>query len=232
MRQNLLSLTQALLWCGVCLMVAIPTKAKNTRTTYTFTINRTAEQTTPTVCEIHTNVLTAKLGTDAIAGLASGTVRFCAIQGTTGKVSRATTLPPYGQYFNEEGNVVVESRGVVSSQFNGKNAFNVNTLEDKVSKGDKFYVQQVFIATNTNDTVAYAFDITIGDSQSVDSDEPVAIHRPDKIDSWLAKPYVRRNEQEPEYVNFIQVNAGDNLTIGLRPINEGETIKFSIKGPN
>lgn len=229
---NRQSTFRRLLFGGACFLTATILQAKDSRTTYTFTIHRTVEQTTPTLCEIHPNVLKAKLGTDVAVGLANGNVRICAIQGKTGKVTRALTLPPNGHYFNNDGNVVVAAKGVVSSQFNGKNAFNVNTIDGMIKEGDKLFFQQVFIATNTNDTVVYAFDLTIDNQQSVVSNEPSVIHRPDKIDSWVARPYVRCNEQDPEYINCIQVNAGDKITFGFRPLNEGETIKFNIKGPD
>ncbi|MCH5177831.1 MAG: hypothetical protein J1F25_07385 [Prevotellaceae bacterium] len=224
------------LFVGMCLCVAVlPVSAKSTKHTYTFTVGRTLTQDTPSMCAIHPNVLQAHLGVNNImTALGNGTVQFYAIQATTGKFYSTSTLVPYGHYFNAAGVAVngTSKNSVVSSQFKNGSQFEVNTIEGRIEDGSAYSFSQAFVNGQTADTVVYHFNVNIGATQYVRSDEPKIVHRADVVDSWSALPYVQQNDQAGELENFLQVNAGDRATFGLRPRNEGDEIRFLVKGPD
>lgn len=232
MTTYLRNIVRMMMVCVLVSLVALPALAKNNRTTYTFTVSRTLSQTEPTACTMHPNVAKSVLGVSSLQ--IGDNLKFFAIQQTSGKFYSTITYQPYGHYFNAQGNVVAASNKkkiAFSSLFDGSDTFQIGHVDTNVTDGETYTIAQAWVNTATADTLVYQFHITIGQSESVSSDEPTVIHRPDVIDSWLVAPYVRQNEQEPEALNFIQVNAGDQITLGLRAPNEGDKLNFLVKNP-
>ena len=219
-------LAGALAFCAT-----VGTMAKGLKHTYTFTITRTVNQTDETVCQARLNVLKQGL---SLSVLNVGTnPKFYAVQGTTGNYYATSSLSPWGHRFNASGVVTSnQSRMVTYSRYDGAATFYVGHNAEKVSEGENYVISQALVNHETADTVVYVFDITLGEKSSVHSDEPTyAVHRADKTDAWYPLPYVQQNDQMPQNENFIQVNAGDRITMGLRPRHEGESVKFNVKNP-
>ncbi len=220
-----LSASSAVLW------------ATDSRHTYTVTIHRSAEQVEPSVCKVHTNTLAGDLGLESESQIAysiPSSVQFGAFQGTTGRFYTTSTLQPYGHYFSATGNVVPESsrNAVVSSQYQPSAAvFEVKVVENRLAEGDRQTVKQGFVNTATNDTVVFVFNLTIDGEESVYSNQPSYSHRHDLVDDWYAIPFVQVNDQAPEYLNIVQANAGDNITMALRPRSEGDNVRFNVTNP-
>lgn len=216
---------------AMVLCMACSTFAKDMKHTYTFTISRTLNQMDETVCNARLNVLKQGL---SLSSLSVGTnPKFYAIQGTTGNYYAGSNLSPWGHNFNASGVVTSsQSRMVTYSRYDGTSTFTIGHNTEKVSVGENYVIKQALVNPETADTVVYVFDITIGEKASVHSDEPLyALHRADKVDAWYPLPFVQQNDQAPQQENFIQVNAGDKITIGLRPRKEGENVKFNVKNP-
>lgn len=208
--------------------------ADNSKTTYTYTIERCADEKEPSLCPVYTGPLSGLLQVENVnSALANGKVKFYGIQGSSGKYYGSSTLSTYGHYFNANGIVVpaTNTKRVWSSQYNTVNAFTLNYVGDVALTKDYYSLGQAFVNTTTNDTVEFRFNITIGTRHTVSTDQPKFVHRKDMTESWLALPFVQKNEQGGLTQNFIQVNAGDNVTFGLRPRNEGDVVKFSVKNP-
>ena len=223
--KHLLTLTLALL-------AALTVSAEGT-TTYTFTIERTTDQTSASSCTIHDNVALSALNCTYQTieeALDDGAISLVAIQGSTGKTYSSYTNGTYGWTFNASGVVVTStSKTYISTLFDGDDTFSITHNEDKVSEGTTYTVREAFINSSTADTLVYRFDITIGSSSSVSSDEPSYIHRADISDEWLAKPFVKRNDTDSAYTYYLQVEPGDQATISLRPYDEDDVIRFSVK---
>ena len=216
---------------SMVLCMACSAFAKDMKHTYTFTITRTLNQADETVCNARLNVLKQGL---SLSSLNVGTnPKFYAIQGTTGNYYSGSNLSPWGHNFNASGVVTSnQSRMYVYSRYDGASTFTIGHNAEKVSEGENYVIKQALVNPETADTVVYVFDITIGEKASVHSDEPLyAVHRADKVDAWYPLPFVQQNDQAPQHENFIQVNAGDRITLGLRPRKEGENVKFNVKNP-
>ncbi len=218
----------AFLMCGF----SLSTNAKNTRTTYTYSVKRTTEAGKASVCPAKGNVIASVLGVANIEGaLSDQSVKFYAVQGTTGKFYGSSTLSPYGHYFNASGNAVAAAKGVLSSQFTNSNSFTINVMDGMVQDGEQYRISQAFINVTTQDTLVFVFNISIGAAEYVVGDMPEVVHRPDVTDAWPFNPMMQRNEQGELKQNWLQVNAGESVTFGLRTRNEGDHLTFSVKNP-
>lgn len=209
-------------------------RAEGLKATYTFTIERTMGQTDPTVCAIHPSVLQHNLGLTSL-NFSSSTLKVYSLQ-ASGKVYTSHNLSPLGNYFASNGNVMTTKlRAVGSVTFDtSRKVFEVLHYEgsQNAQDGNTYTMREAIINTETKDTVIYVFKMTMGTKQSVSSDEPPYVHRADKMDSWLAAPYVQVNDQAGEKNNCVQGNAGDNITLGMRPLNEGESLVFNVVSPS
>lgn len=210
--------------------------AEGNSNNYTFTVKRSVAQETASVCSIHDNVALSHLSATSSGSvgqaMSDGLVKLWAIQYTSGKYYGTTTYGTYGWMFNAKGVVVsTDSKAVVYSQFDADaSAFNITCAEDAVSEGDTVVFQEAFVNSNTADTLVYQFNVVItAATESVASDEPAYIHRADIMDGLLAYPYVQRGDEEGEYTYYLQVEEGERATFGLRAMNEGDNVRFSVK---
>ncbi len=214
------------------LLCAVMTHAADSKTTYTFQIQRTADQTTVSTCKVPSSILARNLNTTALANdLTNGTVKLNAIQLSSGKYYATYTNGSYGYSFTSGGIVVQQNntKAVVRTKYDTGGTMSISVDEGKAQTGDQMEVREAFVNTATRDTVQLNFVITIGSTSSVVSDMPSYVHRTDKMEGWIAEPYVQQNDQTPERNYCLQVNAGDRATIGVRAKNEGDELKFSVK---
>ena len=220
-----------------CLLLVATTHvaASNSKQTHTFTIGRTAGQTTETVCNVSPSVLRGELHLeeDVATALTSGTLKIFAVQGSNDTYYGTSTKPPYGHYFSEKGVAVAATnkKAMMYAQFDGASTFTIGITRTDVALDGHFNMKQALVNLTTKDTVEFCFNITIGTQQLVESDIPAYTHRADITDSWIPLPYVRQNDQQPLYDRCLQVNVGDRATFGFRPRNEGDVVKFNVKNP-
>ncbi len=202
--------------------------ANNVKSVYTFDVQRTISQTTASECKAKGSMIIAKLNcADATMNdaLNNKSIKIYTVNPNSGKYTLGSTTC----YFNTKG-LAVSSANVGKafiSKYDGSSAFSVNTYA-KIEDGNSYTFKEAFVHESTKDTIEIVFNVTIGNKQSVTTDLPEFNHRADLMDSWLALPYVQVNDEEPEYVNCVQGNVGDKITIGMRPRNEDESCTFNI----
>ena len=203
----------------------------NTKTIYTFDVFRTIGQTEVSVCKTNTSVLANVLNCTEQGSfktaLDKSVVKLYAVN-ATGIYSGKQGL---SLYFRTNGLsvAVANNAKAFTTTFDGKSAINFNTYNDMLTDGTDYQVKQAFINVNTKDTVEFRFNVFIGNEKKVLSDMPQFYHRKDKMDDWLATPYVQQNDEEGEVNNCIQVAPGDKITMGLRVRNEGDKVVFNVK---
>ena len=234
MKMSLLRIVRHAMLASIALGLAVPTAKAEGSKTYTFTIERTMGQTESTFCQVHEAVLKANLNAETLNF--SSTIKIYSIQATNGKPYTDYKVQPWGNYFNSTGNITTtKSVAVASITFDTeKMGFDVLHYEGRrnAQDGETYTMREAIINTATNDTVLYIFNMTMGTKQSVSSDEPAYIHRADKMDSWRALPYVRINDQEGENNYCVQAAPGDNVTLGLRPREEGDKVSYKLTAPD
>lgn len=194
------------------------------------TVHRVFNQTDVSICTIHPEVVSSFLGVaDLNASL--GDALSYRIQKADGTFLSTATNAPYGSYLDAEGHSTTRSKAVAASQYKtAASAFHVTVVKDKLPQGSTLTAVQGFVNKETADTLLYHITICVDGQKRIETDEPTYFHRPDQTDSWLPLPYMRRNEQEPVVSNCLQVQAGDKVTIGVRPREEGdEVVSFNVK---
>ena len=226
---SLLTKTAQAMLVSLVMWLAVPNARAEGSQTYTFTIERTMDQTEPTVCQIHETVLKANLNMET---LNFSKLKVYSVQ-ASGKVTTSHSVQPLGNYFSSTGNVTTTKTraiGYITFETQSK-IFNVMHYT-KAVYGETYTMREVIINEETNDSVFYVFNMTMGDKQSVSSDEPAFIHRADKMDAWRALPFVKVNDQAGETNYCVQGNVGDNITFGVRPRNEGDVVSMKLTSPS
>lgn len=211
----------------------------------TFNVSRpvASEQTAPTSCGLNLLYVAMNLGytksSDLVSAMDKGEVQFIAKQGSTSSWYTTPTAGAYGHWFTANGLAVKSgnSRAVVMSEFED-NDFHIAHNVKKVVAGDMYSFVQAFV--HKKDTVKIVFNVTMGDKETVESDQPSVdetfIHRKDYTDDWFVLPYAQRNEQGFLQQNYIQVQAGDKITLGASlpadKVAEGYTLKTMWRDSN
>lgn len=219
------------------LWVFAPTaQAAGTSKTYTFTIERTMDQTAETNCPASADVIKSDLGLSTL-DLSSSTVNLYSIQATTGKPFKSYNKSPYGNYFTLNGNVTSSSRSAVAyiTYDTSTSVFHVAhvTGTRNAVDGTTYTMTEAIINETSNDTLFFVFVMTMGTKQSMTSDMPSYVHRADKKDAWGVHPYVQVNDQTGEYNNCVQGNAGDNIAIGVRQKNADDRLtRYIVYAPD
>ena len=212
--------------------------AAGSKTVYNFTIGRTLNQANPTECPTNANVLGTKLNCQAdgsfSAAMKSRNVKFYSVNPTSGRYTYGSSLTPYGHYVNANGLAVnaANRKRAIACAFDDTKGFSITTVEGMVEDGNLYTWKQALVNETTADTVEFHFALTIGDKETVETDMPAFNHRPDRIDSWIANPMVSVNGENAERNNCVQANVGDDITLGFLPLNEGESLRFNVKGPS
>jgi hypothetical protein len=209
----------SLLMC-CCAMSAF---AGGKKETITFNVTRAADSDASalTSCGLNAQYVALKMGCLSVeelnTKLSSKDVVLIARQGTTDTWYTTASFGSFGHTFSTKGYALASSthrNAALMSKFEN-NDFLVGHIPAKVTEGTTYSFLQAFVSGT--DTLAYQFNVTIGQTESVESDQPsldeTFVHRADATDSWVVTPLVRQNEQTPLVQNYIQVNAGDDITL-------------------
>lgn len=215
---------------ALCALAGLSAQAANSRTTYTVEVQRTLGQ-DASLCGVYPATLLRTLSNSSAtlsAALSGGGVKLYAVQ-PSGKLYGTYNNGTYGYKFSTTGAIVGSVKKVaITSKFDPTSGFSISTVDSMLTVGDTYTVRQALVSTSTADTVVYEFHVTLGDQQRVKSDEPAFIHRTDLTDRWKVLPYAQCNDQAGLNQNWLQVNAGDRVTFGVRPKNEGDKLKLRV----
>ncbi|MCR5314093.1 MAG: DUF4859 domain-containing protein [Bacteroidaceae bacterium] len=149
--------------------------------------------------------------------LSSGDVKFLAKQGKGNATYSTASYGNYGFWFTKSGYACSSSsanRCVAVKYEDGY--FYIDHNKANVVVGDVFTVSEMFI--HEADTVLYSFNVTIGNEDSYNSNQPeyreIINHRQDIVDTWPVTPHVQQNNYDILNQNYIQVRVGDKITMG------------------
>lgn len=231
----------AMLLLGMMSPFAGTIKAEATqgaKVVYTFNVTKPAEQTDTILCDLNYKMIghLFSLATkDEIkTALQNGIIKFYAIQ-STGSYYKTSTAAPYGHWFSATGNAVTQTNknAVVMGQFR-TDKYAIAHIPAKATIGKTYTFRQALVCEE-RDTIEYVFNIKIGHTEEITHDQPTAeetfIHRKDYTEDWIVAPVVGKNDEELQSRNYIQVREGDNITLGVRTKEEGESVKFLVKSP-
>lgn len=231
MKRDFSCISRILAFTALLLSLSVSSLQAASRHDFHVTFHRAAGQSDASVCAVHSTVLGSLLNVADLSSDLGTTVKLYAVKSNGGLQGGGSLI----HYFDTTGAPASRAKGVVSSQFDkDSEAFHLQVLSNSLTLGDNLSYTQAFVNINTADTVYYHFLVNIDGHRGVESDEPTFFHRADKMDSWQVQPYLRQNEQEPVTdINILQVNAGDKVTIGVRPLtDEDEVSSFNVKHPS
>lgn len=183
------------------------------------TRNIASPVTSPTIVKVSTNAIVDGFGLPTVSaieqGLAAGSIKFYAKQGSSKSVYSTSSYGAYGFWFSKSGIALVSTntnRRIACKYEDG--SFNIVHDNSTVKSGDTYSFAEMFI--HDSDTIQYSFRLTMGDKDSYESDQPayreIIDHRADIFDSWPVKPLVKQNDHAFMKQNYIQVMAGDDVT--------------------
>ena len=214
---------------ALCFNVLV-VSAAGTKEVYTFDVVRPvgADKETLTSCGLNSKYTALKMGclsADELNNkLAKGDVKFIARQGTTASWYGTASFGSFGHTFSTKGIALASNthrNAALMSKYENGDIF-IGHIPEKVVEGETYTFTQAFVLGT--DTLAYVFNVTMGQTESVSSDQPSEdesfIHRKDYIEGWVVQAVVRQNEQTPLSQNYIQVNAGDNITLTAKLTDE------------
>ncbi len=204
-------------------------------TSLTRNVNKTVEETTrfqantDALCDAFNRADLSSLNT----GIEAETIKILAKQGSGNSTYSSHSFGKYGFWFTAKGiatSATNTSRRIACKYENG--VFKIAHYNDKVNEGDIFTFTEMFV--QGSDTVQYVFNVTMSTADAIIStDQPAFVerikHRADAVDSWKVKPSVRINEQTPMQQNYIQVMAGEDITLDCILPEGATTGRFSWK---
>ena len=197
------------------------------RYTYTFDVKRPSDATEATSCTVKQTLVKSLVGAKSLSALSlkaawtssSGKETFYT-GNTTGNDSEQ------GHWFSKSGIATAKSKNYCIKVVWDAPEFQVShNAEANAEVGNTYTVKEAFVYNS--DTIVYVFNVTIGEAgsaMSVTDDQPVVMGRKSTTDGWLVRPVVRQNEQDPKHENFIQVNAGDKITLGCEIIDKSKYV--------
>lgn len=219
--------------------VSLQANAEGTKRVITTSVsrNQTTTTDTPLRFQVNTDVICEAFGLksekDFTARLTGGSIQLLGKQGSKNTTSTQHTYGTYGFWFTSSGVPTTASntaRRVGVKYDDGY--FHIVHNEQKAKDGDSYTAAEMFV--QGNDTVQYTFVVGIGsENKIIATDQPDIVeridHRTDKVETWTVSPLVCQNEGQPLAQNFIQVMAGDNVTLDC-VIPEGSTVaRFTWK---
>lgn len=226
-----------LITISAALMVASSMWADGRRLTCSFDIGRLTESETATVCTPNAVFFRQVYQIDGkdniVSALKSGKLTLQATyflsSGKEAFYKGKTSDDNFGHWFAASGLATTkEASKAIQVQFDGRDFLVTHNMEN-VKAGDEFEVKESFIGKAGTDTITYVFKVKIGDEEYCKANQPaVAFGRKNYTDDWLVSPQVRCNEQDWKQQNFVQVNAGESLTLSatLDP-KVGTSAKYS-----
>lgn len=195
----------------------------DSKTVFTTDITRdySKEETSTTRFQVNLDVLCKAFGRADAGSLESGitakTIKIVAANPTTGKPYSSSNTYGNGFWFT--------AKGVPTASTNSNRAlackyedgyFRITHNAAKTAEGSTYAFTEMFV--QDTDTVLYNFNVTFGSADKINSTDQPAYEntikgRADKTDSWKVTPMVRINEQTPLKQNYIQVMAGEQITL-------------------
>lgn len=191
-----------------------------TKETITFNVNQPLDKLTTTPCGLNVAYTALKMGClsadDLATAMSKSEVKFIARQGSKDTWYETSNYGTYGHRFTTGGLVSGNSKNAALMSKFDEGDFHLRHVDSKVTEGETYTFTQAFV--HNADTLAYVFNVTIGGEEvKITTDQPdknnTFVHRKDYTEDWVVAPVVRQNEQPPLSQNYIQVNAGDKITL-------------------
>lgn len=204
-----------------------------TRVTYTFDVQRTLDNADePTVCDVNTSAIQSKFKqkSDAaiMTSLSDKSLKLYAVQASSGKFYATYTCSEgYGHWFTKKGYATKASSGYVQVQYD-TDAFNITHKAGKPALGDTVTVREAF--ASSSDTIEYVFNVVFSNKNEVKTDQPSGFlgGRKSSKDNWIAIPVMSDGVNTYTNQNYIQVNAGDKITLNVLPKDSGDVVRFQV----
>lgn len=194
--------------------------ANNARTTFSFDVQRASNSTKATKCPISQAVLGKYIGVsgDLTSSLQKGTLKILANYFNSSgaeKFYSGYTADPYGYWFTTTGMMTNKEKSYcIKVTCDGSN-FNLEHNAANAPAGNSFEVREAIVKPTSNDTLVFVFNVSIGNKESVTTDQPQFFARKSYTDDWQVTPVVQKNSEEPVKENIIQVHQGDKITLGF-----------------
>lgn len=212
------------LFLTIALAACAAISSAQSKVTYTTDVTRDVSKTSdsPTLMRVSTNILCEKFkrsSEEAIStGLSAGTIKFAAVQGTSGTLYMTSSYGTYGYWFTASGLATTATKSVrrFAVQY-ASGYFKFIHNNEKCLQGEEYSASVMFI--QNTDTVEYRFNVTMGSSDAIDTDQPAyqetIEHREDEVDAWGLQPMVRRNDGEWMKQQYVQVKVGDKISFSM-----------------
>ena len=221
---------------ALCVYAAIITFAAGRRVTFNVDVTRPMNS-APSELTIGSNLLSQAYGLSNFAAvdkaLSNKTLYLAATyftnQGNERFSLNRNITSGYGHWFNNLGIPTSStSSRVVNVEF-ANGTFKVSHDARNATEGGEYVVKESFICPTVADTITYVFNVRIGGEEaSISSDQKdLAFGRKDYTDSWFVKPLVRENEQDWNDRNWIQVDAGNDVTLSASLPEEMGSAKYA-----
>ena len=171
-------LTRSMVCVAAMCFSSLAVSAAAEKEIITFDVTRPvdSDNTTLTSCGLNSKYLALRMGCLSVeqleSALSKGTVKFIAKQGTTTTWYNTSSFGAYGHTFSTKGIAVASSthrNAALMSKYE-KGEFLVGHIPAKVVEGETYTFTQAFV--KETDTLAYVFNVTIGQTESVSSDQP------------------------------------------------------------
>lgn len=215
MRRNLLM--NRYLMAVVSLMFATSMFAGK-RYTFNFDVQRTIDAAEESVCEARPSLLKSLIG---LSNPSSAILRATWVSSTGSETFYETSTTDdgtKGHWFAKSGIATTKAKNYcIKVVWKAPNFYVSHNQDANVEEGGTYTVKEALI--NGTDTIVYVFNVSIGQENKVTTDQPYVMGRKSITDDWLVRPVVRQNEQDPKNHNWIQVNAGDKITLGCEIID-------------
>ena len=208
-----------LLLLSLALLSAYCSYANGTRTTFHFDVQKSYNSEEAVKCPVSQAVTGKFLGIsgDLSSYLKQGNIKINANYfNSTGveKFYTGYTADPYGHWFSATGMPTNKEKSYCIKIVYENSNFYLSHNAANTSLGDTYELREAIVKTATKDTLVYIFNITLGSTQSVTTDQPDFYARKNYTDDWIITPYVQKNDEELVYENIIQVNEGDKIVLG------------------
>ena len=194
--------------------------ANNARTTFSFDVQRASNSTKATKCPISQAVLGKYIGVsgDLTSLLQKGTLKILANYFNSSgaeKFYSGYTADPYGYWFTTTGMMTNKEKSYcIKVTCDGSN-FNLEHNAANAPAGNSFEVREAIVKPTSNDTLVFVFNVSIGNKESVTTDQPQFFARKSYTDDWQVTPVVQKNSEKHVKENIIQVHQGDKITLGF-----------------
>ncbi|MCD8266051.1 MAG: hypothetical protein LUC33_02745 [Prevotellaceae bacterium] len=203
------------------LLTLLPLVASAERETYHFDASRRASSTTETSFNGRLRWLAGRWDTTlgSMSLTDNGTYQMRAETWSTGGVSSLTFSCSTGHWFNSTGSAVsAHDSGRKVGVYVSGDQLCVTHRSGYTEVGDVYQFAELFI--HSGDTVRFEFKVTM-----VDDDTPESVtydsalpgdyytHREDQNEGYGVSALLQRNSEEPVERNWLQVKAGDKITL-------------------